>query len=229
MIGGMSWVSTGAYYTRINQFVQKHAEPMASAPMMIESLDFLQLHGLREANDWKRAADVLILSAKRLEDAGAQALVIGANSMHKVYDDVAEAVDIPIIHIAECVGRKMADAGVKLAALIGTRNVMTEDFYRQRLLAHGIELLPPDLKNVETIDRIIYQELMVGKSTRQAERAMKTIITEKAQQGAKSIILACTELEMIVDTDANVLPIFDSTDIHCQAAAAWILGEESTT
>lgn len=102
---------------------------------------------------------------------------------------------------------------------------MTESFYRRRLVAHGIDLLPPNMTNVDMLDRIIYDELMVGKITRDAERKMKTIITNKAQEGAHAIVLACTELDLIVDVDANVLPVFDSTRIHCQAAANWILDE----
>ena len=226
LIGGISWVSTSIYYDRINRIVQKRAAPMASAPLLIESLDFGQLFALREEEDWKRAADVLIDSAKRLEGAGAQGLIIGANSMHKVYDDIAAAIDIPILHIAEYVGRRLKQSGRKKAALIGTRNVMTESFYRQRLVAHGIDLLPPELKNVETLERIIYDELMVGKSTRDAQRQMKTIITNRSQEGADSIVLACTELNLVVDVDANVLPVFDSTRIHCDAAADWILEQE---
>ncbi|WP_394731043.1 aspartate/glutamate racemase family protein [Altererythrobacter sp. GH1-8] len=224
LIGGMSWVSTGMYYDRINRIVQKRAPgAMASAPMMIESLDFSQLHGLRQAGDWKRAEEVLSESAKRLEDAGVDGLAICANSMHKVYDHVAAQVDIPILHIAEQVGKAMKAAGCKSAALIGTRNVMTESFYRKHLVANGVDLLPPDMENVEILDKIIYDELMVGKQSRDAERALKTIITKKAQEGAGAIVLASTELELIVDVDANVLPVFDSTRIHCQAAADWIL------
>ncbi|NVD45671.1 aspartate/glutamate racemase family protein [Qipengyuania atrilutea] len=223
LIGGMSWVSTLAYYERINRLVQRQSEPLASAPLVIESLDFRTLHGLREADDWERAAQVLSASARQLESAGATAIVIGANSMHKVYDQVADSVGVPIIHIAECVGRQMAAKGCKNAALIGTRNVMTETFYRQRLMQHGVELAPPDMDNVEEIDRIIYEELMVGKVTRDAERKLRTIFTRKQQEGVEAIVLACTEMEAIVDTDANVLPIYDSTDIHCQAAADWIL------
>ena len=224
LIGGMSWVST-RIYGWINRLVQRRAEPMASAPLIIDSLDFRRLHGLHEAEDWARAAQVLGESARQLEGAGATAIVIGANSMHKVYDEVAEQVSIPIIHIAECVGRRMKADGVGSAALIGTRNVMTENFYRQRLVAHGVDLLPPDMDNVEQLDRIIYQELMLGKATRDAERALKTILTRKEQDGAEAVVLACTELEMIVDVDANVLPIFDSARIHCEAAVDWIMGE----
>jgi len=225
LLGGMSWVSTGMYYDRINRLIQKRAKPMASAPMLIESLDFSQLYGLRDEADWERAGDVLGQSAKRLQDAGAQSLIIGANSMHKVYDQVADAVDIPIIHIAECVGKAMHDAGCDSAALIGTRNVMTESFYRQRLVAHGVDLLPPDTVNVDAVDKIIYEELMVGNVTRDAERTLRTIITKKAQQGAKAIVLACTELDLVVTVDANILPVFDSTRIHCQAAVDWIMEE----
>ncbi|WP_338445304.1 amino acid racemase [Pelagerythrobacter marensis] len=225
LIGGMSWVSTRTYYEWINRLVQRRTEPLASAPLLIESLDFRQLYGLREADDWARAARVLGESARRLEAAGAGAVVIAANSMHKVYDDVAAQVDVPILHIAECVGRRMKADGVDSAALLGTRNVMTENFYRQRLVAHGVDLLPPDMTNVEALDRIIYQELMLGRASRDAQRALKTMITRKEQDGAQAIVLACTELEMIVDVDANVLPIFDSARIHCEAAVDWLLGE----
>ena len=225
LIGGMSWVSTRTYYEHINRIVQQKVDPHASAPLLIESLDFARLHALRESQDWERAAGILVESAKGLEQIGATALVIGANSMHKVYDKVAAAVSVPIFHIAECVGERMGADKVATAALFGTSNVMTESFYRRRLVAHGIDLLPPDLDNVETLDRIIYDELIVGKVTRDAERALKTMITVKEQDGAEAIVLACTELELVVDVDANVLPIYDSTRIHAEEAAEWILGE----
>jgi aspartate racemase len=224
LIGGMSWVSTRSYYEHINRIVQQKVDPHASAPLLIESLDFARLHALRESQDWERAAGILSESARNLERSGATALVIGANSMHRVYNEVAASVAIPILHIAECVGERMAADGVKSAALLGTSNVMTEGFYRRRLVAHGIDLLPPDLDNVETLDRIIYDELIVGKVTRDAERALKTMITVKEQDGAEAIVLAATELEMVVDVDANVLPIYDSTRIHAEKAAEWILG-----
>ena len=223
LIGGMSWVSTRTYYEHINRIVQQKVDPHASAPLLIESLDFMQLHALRESQDWERAAGILSESAQNLERIGATALVIGANSMHRVYDQVAAAIAIPILHIAECVGERMQADGVKSAALFGTSNVMTESFYRRRLVAHGIDLLPPDLDNIEVLDRIIYDELIVGKATRDAERALKTMITVKEQDGAEAIVLACTELEMVVDVDANVLPIYDSTRIHAEEAAEWIL------
>lgn len=226
LIGGMSWVSTRTYYTHINKLVQAAKGPTSSAPMLIESLDFARLYRLQDEDSWARAADVLARSAKRLEDAGAGAVIIGANSMHRVYDKAAEIVSIPIFHIAECVGARMASDGIKKAALFGTRNVMTESFYRRRLVSHGVDLMPPDMDNVEQLDNIIYEQLMLGKVTRDAERALKTMITVKEKDGAEAIVLACTELEMVVDVDANVLPIYDCTRIHAEKAAKWILGED---
>jgi aspartate racemase len=226
LIGGMSWVSTRTYYEHINRLVQARTDPRSSAPLLIESLDFARLYALHDEEDWERATEILSASARRLEQAGAGALIIGANSMHRVYDQVAAAVSVPILHIAECVGERMAADKVETAALLGTSNVMTESFYRRRLVAHGIDLLPPDLDVVETLDKIIYDELMIGKATRDAERELKTIITVKEKDGAQAIVLACTELEMVVDVDANVLPIYDSTRIHAEKAAEWILGTD---
>ena len=225
LIGGMSWLSTRTYYEHINRMVQARAGLGASAPLLIESLDYASLSRLSGAEEWQRAAGVLADSARRLEQAGATALLIGANAMHKVYDQVAGAVSVPVLHIAECVAARMADKGVRKAALIGTRNVMLEGFYRQKLIARDIELLPPEMQFVETLDRIIYDELMQGRASRQAERELKTILTNLQQDGAEAVVLGCTELEMIVDVDANVLPIYDCTRIHAQAAVDWIMGD----
>ncbi len=224
LIGGMSWLSTRSYYERINKLVQARAGMRSSAPLLIESLDFTTLSRLSTAEEWQRAAKVLADSAKRLEKAGATAIIIGANSMHKVYDQVAGAVKVPVIHIAECVAARMETDGIKKAGLIGTRNVMLESFYRQKLIVRGIELLPPEMAFVEALDRIIYDELLLGKASRQAERELKTIITNMEQDGAEAVVLGCTELEMVVDVDANVLPIYDCTRIHAETAVDWIMG-----
>ncbi len=222
----MNWISTLTYIELINRRVQRRADARATAPLVVESLDFGQREGLREGKDWEAAAGMVVDSAGRLEQAGAEGLVICANTMHKYYDRVVAAVGIPVIHVADCLGARMAREGVTSAALIGRRNVMTESFFRERLVSHGIDLIPPNMDNVEVIDRIIYEELMVGKASRDAQRALKTIITQKEQAGAKAIVLACTELELVVDIDANVLPIFDSTRTHCDAAVDWMMGKD---
>lgn len=223
IIGGMSWISTRAYYERINKMVQKTSAPMVSPPLLIESLDYGPIAAAKQADDWDAIASTLIESGRRLETAGAEGIVIAANTMHKVYDRLAEAVSIPVLHIADSVADVMEEAKCESAALLGTRFVMTENFYRQRLVSHGVDLLPPNPDDVEMVDGIIYKELMMGRVTRDAERALKSIITMKEKEGADAIVLACTELELVVDTDANVLPVFDSTDIHCRAAADWIV------
>ena len=224
LIGGMSWVSTRSYFEHINRIVQRRTDQRHSAPMLIENLDFARLYRVQSEEEWAGATQILVESAQRLERAGAAMLVICANSMHRTYREVSEAVSVPVLHIADCVGAKMAADGVRTAALIGTRNVMTEGFYRRRLVSHGVDLLPPDMANVEVLDRIIYEELMVGKATRDAERTLRSIFTTKEQEGAQAIVLACTELDMVVDVDANILPIYDSGRIHAEAAAEWMLG-----
>jgi aspartate racemase len=224
LIGGISWYSTRTYYEHINRLVQKARGDHASAPLLIESLDFSDMVRLSTPEDWARATKVLVASARRLEKAGATAIIIGANSMHKIYDEIADKVSIPVLHIADCVGERMATNAVKKAALLGTRNVMVESFYRQKLISRDIELLPPEMAFVDTLDRIIYDELTVGKASRQAERELKSIMVNLEQDGAEAVVLGCTELEMVVDIDANVLPIYDCTRIHAEAAVAWILG-----
>lgn len=224
LIGGMSWTSTVRYYQIINEAVGKAQGGLHSAPLCIESLDFADVAKAQTDEEWARTAEVLIGAAQRLETAGATALIICANSMHRVFDDVARAVSIPILHIADAVGEKMKADGVKNAALIGTRNVMTERFYRQRLVSHGISLMAPDMKWANEIDRIIYEELALGKATRTSERTMKTILTNISQAHVQAVVLACTELEMIVDVRANVLPIYDGTRLHAMAAVEHLLG-----
>ncbi len=201
--------------------------PRVTPPLLVESLDFAPLGDAGNGINWNYAAQMLSESARRLEQAGAQGLLICANSMHRVYDAVAEGVSIPVIHAADCIGARMARDGVSGAALMGRRNVMTESFFRERLVNRGVDLLAPEMADVEEIDRIIHEELMRGKASRNAERALRTIFTQKEQAGAKAIVLACTELELVVDIDANVLPIFDSAHIHCQAAVAWMKGADA--
>lgn len=225
LIGGLSWTSTARYYEIINTAVHRAKGGQHSAPLLIESLDFADVARCATDNDWDCAAAQLIDSARRLELAGAETLLICANSMHRVYDRVQAAVSIPILHIAEVVGKKMQSDGVEKAALIGTHNVMTEKFYRQRLVSHGVSLLPADLELADRIDRIVYGELTVGKISRESERYMKSELTDIAKQDVQAVVLACTELELIVDVKANVLPIYDCTSIHAMAGVDFILGE----
>ncbi len=223
LIGGMSWHSTASYYNRINAQIQRQSGGLASAPLLLESLNFASVARSETDEDWVEATTTLSQSAQRLEAAGATAIFIAANSMHKVYDEVAAAITVPVIHIADCVAKKMKADGITKASILGTRHVMTGSWYRQRLVKHGVSLTPPDQQQLSGINRIIYEELMLGKATRDGERLLKTFVTNIAKNDdVEAIVLGCTELEMIV-SDANILPIYNGARIHADAAVNWIL------
>lgn len=225
LIGGISWAATESYYRMINAEVQRRSGPACSPPLIIDSLNFCDLARLSSDEQWANATRVLSESAQRLEVAGATALLICANSMYKVADAVQANVDIPIINIVDPVGKAMKAAGVRTAALLGTRNVMSEKWYRQRIVGHGVSLAPIDEPTVAMVDRIIYDELMQGVVNKASERELKTLITKWDQQDVDAVVLASTELSALVDTEANVLPIFDSTRLHALEGVAWILGD----
>ena len=227
IIGGLSWVSTELYYRQLQLAVQKVAGAPCSAPLVVESLNFCDLARTATPEGWTHAAGELSAAARRLEVVGATAILIAANSMHKVHAEVAAAVSVPVIHIVDATAREMTRAGVRSAAIIGTRNVMTEAWFRQRMVSHGMTLAPADAGSVAEIDRIIYDELMQGQVTKSAERRLRTIITDIAKSGPDALVLACTELVLLVDADANVLPVFDTTRAHALAGAAWILGDDA--
>lgn len=225
LIGGISWAATESYYRMINSEAQRRSGPACSPPLVIESLNFCDLARLSTDEQWAHATSVLTDSARRLEAAGATALLICANSMYKVADQVQAGINIPIINIVDPVGKAMKAAGIKTAALLGTRNVMSEKWYRQRIVGHGVSLAPIDEATVSMVDRIIYDELMQGRVEKSSERELKTLITKWDQQDVDAVALASTELSMLVDTEANVLPIFDSTRLHALEGVAWILGD----
>ena len=225
LIGGMSWAATELYYRFINAEVQKRTEGNCSAPLVIESLNFCDLARISDDSGWANAATTLSAAAQRLEASGVTAILIGANSMHKVYDEVQAAVQVPILHIVNPVGRAMKAAGVKTAALIGTRNVMAESWYRQRLVAHGVTLAPADPAETEMLDRIIYDELMHGVINKASVRELKSLLTNHDQDDVDAVVLGCTELAMIVDVDANVLPIYDLTKLHALEGVDWIMAD----
>jgi aspartate racemase len=225
LIGGMSWVSTALYYEQINKGVARRAGGLSSAPLLIESLDFAPIAELQTAGEWPRLAEIMRETARRLEGAGAEGLLLSSNTMHKVYDEVAGAVSVPVLHIGEITAAKLVADGVKRAGLIGTRFTMGESFYRDRLEAQGIAVTVPEPATAQEIDRIIFEELTRGQVLRQSERRLKTCLTEMGKARQQAVILGCTELVMLVDPGANVLPVYDTTALHAKAAVDWILGD----
>ena len=222
----MSWASTALYYEQINKGVNRRLGGVASAPLVIESIDFARFSAMQHGGEWDSAADMLAESARRLEAAGATALVLCSNTAHKLYDEVAGSVSVPILHIGDITAGKLIADGVRRAGLVGTKFTMGEGFYRDRIEAHGIEVSVPDPGIAQEIDRIIFEELVRGQVSRISQRTLKTCLTVMGQARNQAVILGCTELVMLVDPGANVLPVYDTTAIHSEAAVDWILGDE---
>ena len=228
LIGGMSWASTALYYEHINKGVARKRGGLASAPLLMESMDFAAVVHRQSAGDWDGLGKHLGESAKRLADAGAEGLILCSNTAHRMYDRIAEDAGIPVIHIGDVTAERLVRDGVKRAGLIGTRFTMSENFYRDRIETHGIAVATPDAAMMKEIDRIIFEELARGTVTRVSQRALKTCLTMMSQARQQAVILGCTELVMLVDPVANVLPVYDTTALHAQAAVDWILDEEPT-
>ncbi len=227
LIGGMSWVSTAMYYEQINKGVAKKRGGLASAPLLLESMDFAAVVDRQSAGDWTGLAAVLGDSGKRLADAGAEGLILCSNTAHRMFDEIADRSGLPMIHIGDVTAERLVRDGVKRAGLIGTRFTMAENFYKDRIEAHGIAVAAPDASVQKEIDRIIFEELARGTVSRVSQRTLKTCLTFMSQARQQAVILGCTELVMLVDPVANVLPVYDTTALHAQAAVDWILGEGS--
>jgi aspartate racemase len=226
LIGGMSWVSTAMYYEQINKGVARKRGGLASAPLLMESMDFAAVVERQSAGDWDGLGKHLGESARRLADAGAEGLILCSNTAHRMYDRIVDDAGIPVIHIGDVTAERLVRDGVKRTGLIGTRFTMSESFYRDRIETHGIEVATPDAAVMKEIDRIIFEELARGTISRVSQRALKTCLTMMSQARQQAVILGCTELVMLVDPVANVLPVYDTTALHAQAAVDWILAEE---
>jgi aspartate racemase len=215
------------YYEQINKGVSRRKGGISSAPLLIESFDFAPIAKLQAEEDWDALGEQLGGSAQRLEAAGAEGLVICSNTMHRIYDQVAAQVSIPILHICDVTAAKLVKDGVRRAGLIGTRFTMSDPSYRERIEAHGVTVATPDPSMIKEIDRIIYDELTRGIVSRVSQRTLKTCLTILGQARNQAVILGCTELVMLVDPVANVIPVYDTTALHSQAAVEWILADES--
>lgn len=225
LIGGMSWVSTAMYYEQINKGIARRRGGAASAPLVIESFDYEAVARLQAAGEWDAVGDLLAGSARRLEAAGAEGLLLCSNTAHKLYDRIAGEIRIPVLHSADVTAARLVRDGVKRAGLIGTRHTMADSFYRERVEARGIQVTVPDPAMAQEIDRIIADELVRGTVSRVSQRTLKTCLTLMSQARQQAVILGCTELVMLVDPTANVLPVYDTTALHAQAAVEWIVEE----
>lgn len=220
LIGGMSWESTVPYYRLINQRVRDALGGLHSAPLILHSLDFAEIAAAQRAGDWTAAAKPLIAAARALEAAGAEGMLICTNTMHKVADQVAAAVSIPLLHIGDATGQALRDAGHRQVGLLGTRFTMEDAFLRDYLRkSFALNISTPHAEDRATIHRIIFDELCQGRFVDASRVACLEIVARLADQGAEAVILGCTEIGLLLEDHPAPVPLFDTTTLHAQAAA----------
>jgi aspartate racemase len=225
LIGGMSWESSAEYYRIINQGVRDALGPTHSARIVLWSFDFAEIEALQMAGDWDGLTARMVDAARRLAAAGADALMICTNTMHRCAPAVEAAVAMPLIHIADPTGAAIRAAGYTRIGLLGTRFTMEQDFYRGRLAdRHGLDVIVPDEADRATIHRVIYDELVAGRIEPASREAYRGVMQRLAQRGAQAIVLGCTEIMLLVGPDDSPVPLFDTTALHARAGIDRLLG-----
>ncbi|MBK3394209.1 aspartate/glutamate racemase family protein [Psychrobacter sp. M9-54-1] len=223
IIGGMSWESTESYYRLINEGIKARLGNLHSANFLIHSVDFAPIEALQAQGARDEMGKVLANSGKRLQAAGAQGLLIATNTMHKVVDDVQAATNLPIIHIADVTAAAIKQQGLTKVALLGTQFTMTEDFYKQRLIDAGLQVLIPETGARAEVHRIIYEELCQGQLLDSSRQYYQQVTENLADKGAKGVILGCTEIGLLIQQADSPIPVFDTTAIHAAAAVDFLL------
>jgi aspartate racemase len=225
----MSWESTAVYYRLLNQGVAQRLGGLHSARLVLHSVDFAPLAAQQAAADWAGAAAVLGQAALGLRQAGAQALVLATNTMHKVADAIEAASGLPLLHIADASGAALRGAGMQRAALLGTRFTMEEDaIVRARLQQRfGLDIVVPAADERTLMHRVIYEELCRGVVNEASRAAVVALIERQREQGAQAVILGCTEIGLLIDAHCSPLPVFDTTVLHAAAAVDWMLSTET--
>lgn len=223
LIGGMSWHSTIDYYRLVNDAVGRALGGHHSADLVLVSLDFEQVRDCQVREDWAGADALLAEAARRLERAGAEAVAICTNLMHKCAPAVEAAVDVPLLHIADAVAAQATAAGAGTVGVLGARWVMEETFYADRLATHGIDVVVPDETGRAEIDRIIFDELTFGEARPESRTVARALMQGLADAGAQAIVLACTEIQLLVGEDDSPVPVIDSMAAHADALARFAL------
>lgn len=220
----MSWESTAVYYRLINQAVNQRLGGLHSASILLHSVDFAPVATLQQDNRWAEAGERLANHARALETAGADCLVLCTNTMHRVADTIQAGSSIPLIHIADAAAERLQQLGIDRAGLLGTAFTMEQAFYRDRLIGHGIDVLTPDAEQRAAVHRVIFDELCRGRIDDRSRQAFITISQQLAENGARGIILGCTEIGLLIGPDDLDLPLIDTTQVHADAAVNFALG-----
>lgn len=225
IIGGISWLSSIDYYRIINEQINQRLGGVEAGRIILYSVNFGEVKTLTLQDDWDALARMVSDAARKLQNAGADCLLIGANTMHKIAGEVQKAISVPLIHIAQVTAAAVQSAGIKKVALLGTRYTMEFDFYPEKLREYGIDTIIPESDDREYVNASIYNELGKGIFTDAMREQYKKIIGRLADKGAEGVILGCTEIPMLIKQADSPIPVFDTTWLHATAAVNFALGE----
>ena len=225
LLGGMSWQSTEHYYRLINEATKNALGGHHSAQIAMFSVDFQEIEEYQHAGNWDATAQILATRAAQVEAAGAEMLLICTNTMHRVADQVAAAIDIPLLHIADATATTIKEEGISTVGLLGTKFTMEQDFYKGRLEQHGLEVIVPSEDDRQVVHRIIYEELCHGQIKDESRNEYLRIITDLGQRGAEAVIEGCTEIGLLVQQQHTSVKLFDTTRIHAEQAVAEALNQ----
>lgn len=224
LIGGMSWESSLIYYQLINQKIKEKLGGHHSAKSLMYSVDFQEIKTMQHDGKWEQATQIMIDAAKRLERGGADFIVICTNTMHKMAQEVEDAIAIPLLNIADATANEILKHNIKIVGLLATAFTMEHDFYKERLTEKfNLEVLVPDEKGRKIVHDVIYQELCLGVIKNESKKAYLEIIKGLVQGGAEAIILGCTEITLLISQEDCVVPIYDTTKIHADCAVEFAL------
>lgn len=218
LLGGMSWESSVEYERIINTEVRRRLGGVHSADLLVRSYDFGAIEALQDVGDWEAAGELLATDARRLQDAGADLIVLCTNTMHLVAPAIEAAISVPFIHLADATATAVRDAGLETVALLGTKFTMEMDFYAGRLEDHGLAVLIPETGDREVINAVIYNELVRGRILAESRIRYLEIIDRLIDAGAQGVIAGCTEIELLVTRDDVSVPYFPTTRLHALAA-----------
>jgi aspartate racemase len=224
LIGGMSWESSIEYYRIINETVRARLGGLHSAKSIMYSVDFAEIEALQQQGRWNEATALMIAAAQRVENGGADFVIICTNTMHRMADEVQNQIKIPLLHIVDATAEKIKAQGLKKIGLLGTRFTMEEDFYRGRLSEkHGLEVIIPTEKERDIVHRVIFDELCLGEIRPSSREQYVSVMDHLARDGAEGIILGCTEISLLIQEEDSQVPLFDTTKIHAMAAVEYAL------
>lgn len=218
LIGGMSWESSAEYYRIINEEVKKRLGGLHSAKCLLYSVDFEEIERFQTKGEWENAGEKLRDAASSLEKAGAEFILICTNTMHKVVDAIQSKINIPILHIADATAEQINKQGITNIGLLGTRYTMEQDFYKSRIESKGINVIVPNAEEREIVNKIIFDELCLGKIHQESRNYYKSVIQNLITSGAQGIILGCTEIGLLIKPGDSEVPLFDTTYIHALEA-----------